>query len=365
MAKRRTSLLVLSPYPTGHVPGQRFRIEQWQDELETYGIDCTYLPCADPALMRILFSPGHTLSKAYGVLQGSLRQWRQLNLLPHSDVALVYRAASLAGPPLLERTLKRKKIPFILDFDDAIFLLNSSPANRWSSWLKFPKKTKTLCKLSSHVTVGNSYLADWAKGHSPRVTVIPSSVDLSLFPVRVRTRHPRDGVIVGWTGSHTSQAYLEAVAPMLTRFLAANPGTRLRVHSDRPPALPGITHEWRPWNAETEAAEISAFDIGIMPMHEDLWSRGKCSMKALLYMAAGSVAVCSPVGHNTEVIQNGVNGVLAATEGEWIEELSRLVKDDTLRAVLGTAGRSTVESRFSQAICGQSFARVVHALVAD
>lgn len=362
MTKQRTRLLVLSPYPTGHVPGQRFRIEQWEAPLRESGIDCTYIPCADPALMRILFSPGRTLSKAHGVLKGTLRQWRQLNLMPRPNAALVFRAASLAGPPLLERALSRWKIPFIFDFDDAIFLLNSSPANRWSSWLKFPKKTKTICALSSHVTVGNSYLADWARGHTPRVTVIPSSVDLSLFPDR--KRDSRSEVVVGWTGSHTSQAYLEAVAPMLRRALAVNPAVRLRVHSDRPPVLPDIAHEWRPWTPQTEAAEISAFDIGIMPMTDDTWSRGKCSMKALLYMAAGSATVCSPVGHNVEVIQSGSNGVLATTEGEWVEALTRLAEDDDLRTRLGNAGRLTVERRFSKETCSRAFADVVGGLVA-
>ncbi len=362
MTKQRTRLLVLSPYPTGHVPGQRFRIEQWEQELGRSGIDCGYLSCADPALMRVLFSPGHTLSKVFGVVRGSLRQHRQLNLMPRPDLALVYRAASLAGPPLLERALTRRKIPFILDFDDAIFLLNSSPANRWSSWLKFPGKTKTLCELSSHVTVGNAYLGDWARKHNPRVTVIPSSVDLDRFPSR--TRHALSGVVVGWTGSHTSQAHLEAVAPMLARFLAENPGARLRVHSDRPPRLPGIAHDWRPWSPLTEAEEISSFDIGLMPMPDDSWSKGKCSMKALLYMAAGSVAVCSPVGHNVEVIQNGVNGVLAATEREWVGALSDLVKNEALRTRLGNAGRLTVERRFSRPICAQALADVVHGVIA-
>jgi hypothetical protein len=362
MTKRRTTLLVLSPYPTGHVPGQRFRIEQWEQELQTAGIDCIYAPGADPALMQILFSPGRFLSKALGILRGGLRQRRQLERMPPPDLAMVFRAASLAGPPGLERTLARRGIPFILDFDDAIFILNSSPANRWLSWLKFPGKTKTLCELSAHVTVGNAYLANWAKKHNQRVTVIPSSVDLGLFPTP--RRQSGDEVVVGWTGSHTSQAYLEEVAPMLGRFLTLNPRARLRVHSDRPPVLAGIPHEWRAWDPATEAEEISAFDIGIMPMHDDLWSRGKCSMKALLYMAAGSVAVCSPVGHNTEVIQDDVNGVLAAGEEEWVTSLSRLANDARLRERLGTAGRLTVENRFSKAICGQAFAAVVHGVVA-
>jgi len=325
------------------------------------GIDCTYIPFADPGLMRILFKPGHTLAKGYGVVRGALRQSRALKRLSTVDVALVFRAASLAGPPILERSLVRRGIPFILDFDDAIFVLHSTRANRWFSWLKFPGKTRALCQMSSHVTVGNAYLKDWAQTHNPNVTIIPSSVDLGLFPIRSREASPE--VIVGWTGSHTSQTYLEDVAPMLRRFLAGNPGARLRVHSDKPPSLPGVAHEWRAWSPDTEAEEISAFDVGIMPMPHDPWSLGKCSMKALLYMAAGSTAVCAAVGHNLEVIQSGENGLLASTEDEWVEALSLLVRDPALRLRLGQRGRSTVESRFSREICGRKFAAVVNGLV--
>lgn len=357
----RTRLLVLTPYPTGLVPGQRFRIEQWEGVLAAQGIDCTYVPFADDALMGILFRPGHTFAKARGVARGWVRQARQLRRLERPDAALVFRAAALAGPPVVERGLRRQGIPFILDFDDAIFRLHSTSANRWFSWLKFPGKTQTLCRLASHVTVGNAYLRDWALDHNPSVTVIPSSVDLSHYPVRPRP--VSDVVLVGWTGSHTSQTYLEAEIPMLRRFLAHNPSARLRVHSDRPPVLPGIAHEWRAWSATTEAEEISAFDIGIMPMPDDPWSRGKCSMKALLYMAAGSATVCSGVGHNLEVIQSGVNGYLAAGEEDWLNALTQLVGDRELRERLGTAGRRTIEERFSREICAAAFARVVRTLV--
>jgi hypothetical protein len=343
------------------VPGQRFRIEQWEEVLAELGIDCTYVPFADPALMRILFSPGHTLAKAQGVVRGWIRQSRELRRLPRPDVALVFRAASLAGPPMLERRLVRQGIPFVMDFDDAIFVLHSTKANRWFSWLKFPRKTQTLCRLSSHVTVGNAYLQEWALSHNPRVSIIPSSVDLSRFPVKPRQASPV--VTVGWTGSHTSQTYLEAETPMLKRFLLANPCARLRVHSDRPPSMPDVPHEWRPWSRETEAAEISTFDIGIMPMPNDAWSRGKCSMKALLYMAASSTAVCSAVGHNLEVIESGVNGILASNENDWVEGLTRLVEDRALRARLGQAGRRTVEQRFSRETCARAFSDVVRGLV--
>src|SRR5262249_34791093 len=163
--------------------------------------------------------------------------------------------------------------------------------NRRFGWLKFPGKTAVLCRLSAHVVTGNEWLAEYARQFNQRVTVVPSSVDTECFQPMPKESQ-RDRVIVGWTGSSTSQTYLEAFAPML-RALTARYPVELRVHSDREPELPGVPYHWRRWSAETEAAEIAAFDIGLMPMPNEDWARGKCAMKALLYQACGVPAVCS------------------------------------------------------------------------
>jgi glycosyltransferase involved in cell wall biosynthesis len=215
--------------------------------------------------------------------------------------------------------------------------------------------------MSDLVVAGNAYLADFARQHNPRVEVVPSSVDTDRFvPPAVRPGVARP--VLGWTGSSTSQTYLEAFAPVLADVVRRT-GVELRVHSDRPPDLPGIPFVWRPWSPATEAAEVAAFDIGIMPMPDDPWARGKCAMKALIYMACGVPAVCSDVGTNREVIHHGANGLLARTADDWVAAISALAADPSLRASLGAAGRRTVEEGYSTAICGERFARLVRQTV--
>jgi glycosyltransferase involved in cell wall biosynthesis len=265
--------------------------------------------------------------------------------MPKDRVVFVHRAACLAGPPVFERVLVRRGHPVIYDFDDAIYVLHTAAANRALAWLKQPGKTATLCRLSQHVVVGNNYLADWARNHSTHVTVVPTSVDTERC--RPRAAHASGGrVIVGWTGSSTSQTYLEAFAPMLQTLQSAH-DVELRVLSTREPSLPGVRHVWRRWSAETEVEEVAAFDIGIMPMPDEPWALGKCALKALQYMAAAVPTVASAVGANRDVIKHGRNGFLATRTEDWLECLRILIENRALRLELGAAGRKTVEEGYS------------------
>ena len=168
--------------------------------------------------------------------------------------------------------------------------------------------------------------------------------------------------MVGWTGSATSQTYLEAFAPEL-RALLASRDVVLQVLSTREPLLPGVPHVWRPWSPATEAGDVAAFDIGIMPMPDEEWALGKCALKALQYMAAAVPTVASAIGANREVIEHGCNGLLASTSEEWLSCTTALVDDPDLRCRLGTAGRRTVEERFSMRGSAEKFERVVREVV--
>jgi glycosyltransferase involved in cell wall biosynthesis len=137
----------------------------------------------------------------------------------------------------------------------------------------------------------------------------------------------------------------------------------LHVHSDREPELPGIPYQWIPWESETEVEVISSFDIGIMPMPDNKWARGKCAMKALLYMAMGIPTICSAIGTNCEVITHGQNGFLATTTEDWVGRINELVGSCELREKLGAAGRKTVEDSYSMDQCARSFAAVVRQAV--
>jgi glycosyltransferase involved in cell wall biosynthesis len=351
------SVAALVPYPENTTPSQRFRIEQWIPRLRQQGIRVDLLPFADDRTVRLLHRPGAAVAKAAALGNGFIRRLPDIVRVKRYDAVLIHRALCLAGPAILERIITWLGTPVIFDFDDAIWALHTTEANRRSGWLKFPGKTAAICRLSDHVVVGNSYLAEYASRYSKHVTIIPTSVDTNCYQPLPKPA-PNGHVVVGWTGSSTSQTHLEAFAPQL-RDLMDRSGVKFRVISDREPLLPGIDFVWRPWTADNEVEELRALDIGIMPMPDDQWSRGKCALKALQYMAMGIPAVCSSVGTNREVIHHGENGLLATTPEEWRASLHALVDDPSLRVRLGTAGRKTIEADYSMIRCADLFAQVV------
>ena len=353
-------LLALVPYALGTTPSQRFRIEQWAPLLERdHGIRVHFSPFADARLGALLAQPGRVVRKAAAMARATAARVPEALRSRRYDAVLVHRAVCLACPALLERVLAWSGSPFLFDFDDAIWLRHTSGANALFDRLKFPGKTATLCRLATRVVAGSEYLAGWARRHSPRVDVVPTSIDVAAYEARGRSANGR--VVVGWTGSATSMTHLERAAPLLRRLVAARP-VEIRVLSTRPPDLPDVPVVFRPWTPDNEVDEIRTFDVGIKPMPDDEWARGKCPMKELQYLALGIPAVCSAVGGTREAVRHGDNGYLVSTEDEWMEALLRLVDDASLRARLGEAGRRTVRERYASERSAALFAASVRAV---
>jgi len=271
------------------------------------------------------------------------------------DRIVVHREAFPLGPPVLEWFLSRLRIPIIYDFDDAIWQRNTSGANRPLQFLKCPGKVATIIRLSRQVIAGNGYLRDYALQHNPRVTVIPTPVDTDRF--HPASRAGGEGVTLGWIGSHSSAPYLRMLDPVLP-YLAKQYDFRLKVvGGEYYNAHPSVSnHEWR---LDREVEDLQSFDIGLMPMPDNEWTHGKCAFKALQYMAVGIPVICSPVGMNSEVVQDGVNGFLADSEAEWFEKLSLLIEDRGLREAMGRRGRAAVEERYSVKANFPKFLRVL------
>jgi glycosyltransferase involved in cell wall biosynthesis len=272
-----------------------------------------------------------------------LRRLRDAFAARRYDLALVHRESLPIGPAWLERVLTRIDIPYVFDFDDAIYLPAASDANRRLAWLKSAGKTARAIRGASLVVAGNQHLADWARGHTNQVTVIPTTIDTHAY--RPVARPAREQVCVGWSGSPTTIIHLRLIEQVL-RELQRERDVRIRVIGDASYKMEGAAVETLAWNANSEVADLSQIDIGIMPLPDDEWSRGKCGLKALQYMALGIPTVLSPVGVNREIARDGA-AVLASTEAEWREALSALVDDPDLRSRVGAAGRARVESDYS------------------
>ena len=347
-------VLALVPYPEGRAPGQRFRIEQWAPLMRDEGVDVTVAPFLDDRGMNALYQRGRAVAKIASVLRGQARRLRQVRALAAFDAAYVYREAALGPSAWVERSVARR-LPIVYDFDDAIYLPATSDANARLGFLKDPRKAEKLCALARHVTVGNEHLAGFARRHARAVTVVPSTIDTALYaaiPKRTGTC-----LVIGWTGSPTTIPYLQALLPALRR-LRATFDFELRVIGGtlRDSAL-DITSV--PWRAASETSDLQAIDIGVMPLADDEWARGKCGMKALQYMALGIPPVVSPVGVNTSIVRHGVNGMHASTDDEWVACLETLGRDPELRARLGREARRTVEHDYSAAVHAPRMAQVL------
>ena len=338
-------VLAIVPHEYDTSPGQRFRIEQWEPLLRERGVDITYAPFTTANLGRILYRPGHHLGKAAHIAASYLRQCTKIFSARRFDLVYVFREAALIGPALIESAVAWQRVPIVFDFDDAIFVPYKSPSNGYLSYLKCFSKTGHLCRLADQVLAGNTYLADYARQYNSEVSLAPTTIDTDQYRSGLRDRES-DIPVVGWTGSHSTLQHLETAVPALSRLAKRHP-FRLVAIGAQAPAIDGVKVESRPWSASSEVEDLLDVDVGIMPLPDDPWSRGKCGLKALQYMALGIPPVVSPVGVNTEIVEDGVNGLVAGTEEDWVEKLSTLLTNRDLRKRLGRAARETVEARYS------------------
>ncbi len=347
----RVLALVPNLYDTS--PGQRFRLEQWIPLLEAGGVEIVMAPFECAELHRLLHRPGGMARKLWLIGRAFGRRIRTLMQVREYDAVYVFREAALFGPPLFEYWVSRAGVPMIFDFDDAIFVPYVSPSNGYLSYLKFPGKTRTICRLSAHVMAGNPYLAEYAGQVNDRITIVPTTIDTDKYngvpqSLTRASIGASDGnvPVIGWSGSFSTVQHLDTLRGALQR-LARLERFKLRVIGTPRYELDGVEVEALPWRAATELDDLGLIDIGVMPLPDDQWSKGKCGLKALQYMALGVPTVCSPVGVNSEIIRDGENGLLAASEDEWVETLALLLRSPELRRRLGAAGRATVEQRYS------------------
>jgi glycosyltransferase involved in cell wall biosynthesis len=333
----------------GISPGQRFRIEQWAPHLaKDHGIDVDFAPFDSPELTKVLYQPGQYAKKGALMLGALARRQRDVRRARRYDVAYVYREVASLGPAFYERVLDRIGVPYVLDFDDAIWMSSgANAANGLFSKLRFPGKTAAAARHARAVTVGNAYLAEWARQHNDSVHIVPTTIDLSRYTVQP-PREP-DGIFrVVWMGSFSTLKYLELVRAPIEK-LGSERAVELRVVCDRPLERPfaGITNTFVKWTAENEARDIGAADVGIMPLDDTPWSRGKCGCKALQYMAAGRPAIVSPVGVNADVVSEGESGLHATSHDQWYAALRRVADDRGFASTLVVRGRYVVEKRYS------------------
>ena len=360
---RDLRVLVLASKAAGTAPAQRYRFEQWAPWLEReHGVSLDLHPFESPTLTRILYEPGHLASKAAWVAYDFARRFKAILAARSYHGVLIVREAALIGPAIYERLFAWTGKPILFDFDDAIWM--QQPEHKsLVSLLRFQRKTKAICRLATAVTAGNPFLAAFARKYNSSVSIVPSTIDLDDYPLIPEAADKRK-FIVCWTGSATTLVHFEQARTALEQVAARIPLV-VKIICSKPPERPigGAEMRFVRWSAEREAEEVGDCHVGIMPLPDNEFSRGKCGMKALQYMATGRPVVVSPVGVNTDIVREGENGYLAATDEEWVEALMTLAASAELRARLGSAGRQRVERDYSAPVGAAKFAAALRAIV--
>jgi glycosyltransferase involved in cell wall biosynthesis len=342
----RIKVLALSPVPYEGA-GCRYRVAQYIPYLAEQGIDVTIAPFYDTEFFRLVYQPGRHAQKAIAFVRQTLSRVRTLFQHARYDLVLVYREALPIGPPIVEAMLAAMKVPIVFDFDDAVFLPNTSDANRSIAALKYPQKTAAIIRRSTQVIAGNEFLAAYARRFNRSVHVIPTAIDVHRFVPRAAQRQADTPLVIGWIGTPTTMRYLAPLAPVL-RDLGRSHALRFRVAGGTDDVrFDGVDVENVAWSLGGEVDLFNGCDIGVYPLPDDEWARGKCGFKAIQFMSCGVPIVASPVGVNREIVQDGVNGLLAGTADEWRTKLAALLADGDLRRKIGAAGRRTIEERYS------------------
>jgi glycosyltransferase involved in cell wall biosynthesis len=355
----RIQVLALTPIPEEGA-GCRFRVSQYIPYLHDAGFDVTVSPFYSREYFGIVYRPGKYVRKVLGFIALTWRRWRELYSIPQYDVVLLYREAIPIGPPIVERWIHRLGIPIVYDFDDAIFLPAVSEANKAVSFLKNPRRVSEILKLSQQVTVGNEFLAGYARRFNSHVTVIPTVVDTNRFVPRTSAGSDETRkLVVGWIGSPTTFRYLESLKDVLAAVAARHPFMLKVSGAGRPVDFPGVDVQVAPWSMADEVSLFNTCDIGVYPLTDDDWSRGKCGFKAIQCMACGVPVVAAAVGVNREIITHGVNSMLASTPQDWIDHLSELLTNAALRRSMAVAGRQTIEARYSLRVTAPQLAGVL------
>ena len=340
-------ILFVAAHRPNRSPSQRYRFEQYFDFLNKNGYEYELSYIIDEHDDDVFYSKGHLFKKLLIVVKSIIKRLKDVKRANNFDIVFVQREAFMTGITFFEKQFSKSKARLVFDFDDSIWLMDTSKANKKWEWMKSEQKTSRIISHSHLVFAGNQYLGDYAKRFNRNVKVVPTTIDTE-FHKRDQFYVNNPKICIGWSGSVTTIKHFENAIPVLKKIKTKYGDTVcFKIMGDATYENEELEIKGIAWSSETEAAVISTFDIGIMPLPNDQWVKGKCGLKGLSYMSLEVPTIMSNIGVNPEIIEDGVNGFLADSEEEWINKISLLIESFELRKKLGENARKTVLERYS------------------
>ncbi|MFH1061308.1 MAG: glycosyltransferase family 4 protein [Candidatus Omnitrophota bacterium] len=345
-------------------PASRYRVYQYIDYLNQNNIECTISSALPKTCYKLFYQSADIWKKILLLPVIFLRRLRDMFRVKNYDIVFIQREILAQCFPLFETIISKLNKKIIFDFDDAIFLIPPQ-RNKRLYVFRDKKAIERIIKLSAQIIAGNDYLKQYAQQFSDHVSVIPTAVDTRKWKKadKISDKENIDNkkIIIGWIGTRHNLFYLESLKSVLEK-LSLEYDICLHVISDADFEINNVEVKNIAWNMDTEVEQVGKFDIGIAPLFEDDWAKGKCGLKALQYMACSVATVCSAAGEYNQIVEDGQNGFLASNDAEWIEKLARLINDPSLRENLGKAGRKTIEAKYSLEINQLKLKKIIERL---
>ncbi|HLV23603.1 MAG TPA: glycosyltransferase family 4 protein [Moheibacter sp.] len=336
-------VLYLTKY-TRMAGSSRMRSFQYFPYLEKAGIQVEAKPFFDDAYLKDFYAGKKNI---FSVIRSYVRRFFVLFTVFRYDIVVIEKEIFPYLPAFAERILQILGVKYIADYDDAIF--HNYDQSRNSLIRNFlGNKIGKVMKYSRLTVAGNQYLADYAvKSGAGKVEIIPTVIDLNRYSVKRDSISENENFVVGWIGTKTTfEKHLDPCKNWIQKLEKTNPEIIFHIVGIPQDMGLGKNVRWIPWSEETEAAEIQKMDVGIMPLEDSLWERGKCAYKLIQYAACGIPGVASDVGMNKEVTIDGHTGFLAESEKEWKSRILELKNNPELRKELGHNARKWVEEKY-------------------
>ncbi len=360
--KPTLKILFLTRYPNEGA-SSRYRVYQYLPYLESMGVSCTSQSFMNQEMYELYFSPGSTLRKmwffvrALTVRLNSLRGYRQY------DIVFMQRELFPIGPPVIERYLRKKGVKLIFDYDDALFINKPSRYNPLATFFRSPDKILKIFGLVDCVVAGNDWLRDKALDYGVEAVTVEVAEDTQR--IQMHETHRNDSPItIGWLGSRSTVKYLTGIAPVLRKISSEYNNLVFELVGGGEFYMKGVPWQISEWSLDGELDALARFDIGLMPLPEETWSKGKSGGKARTYMAAGVVPVCTGYGYNSELITDKETGFLCNSDSDWYAALSSLIESAEFRQTIAVKARSDVELRFSPVKQAQALKNVFDSVCA-
>lgn len=341
------SVLILCDHRPRRSPSQRYRFEQYLPFLQENGFTFKFSYLLNEKDDKLFYSKGNFLSKVFILIKSVFIRVKDVFKFKRYDIIFIQREASFLGTSYFEKKAFQSGAYVIFDFDDSIWLADTSPGNKKWEWIKAPEKFYKNISFAHAVVAGNIYLAEKAKPYNKNTCIIPTTINTEWHFPKPELRNGQI-ITIGWSGSISTIKHFELLVPLLLKVQNKYFNkVKFKVIGDKQYKNTALNLQSFAWSEETEVYQLNSFDIGLMPLPNDAWANGKCGLKGLSYMACGVATIMSAVGVNKDIIIDGENGFLVYNDEDWFNKLCILIENSELRKQFAIKGRETIENKYS------------------